>query len=178
MTRLIVTEFVALDGIAEEPGTWSLQYWNDEIAKFKSEEGVAADALLLGRKTYEGFAASWPSRSGDPFSDKFNAMRKYVATTTLERLDWNNSRKLGADVPAEVAELKRQPGNDIVIHGSMTLVNSLLPHNVIDEFRLLVYPILLGTGRRLFHEGSTAKLRLTETRDMGSGVVLLRYEPA
>jgi dihydrofolate reductase len=178
MARIVVTEFVALDGIGEEPGQWSLDYWNDDIAKFKEAELAASDALLLGRKTYEGFAAAWPQRGGDPFADKFNSMPKYVATTTLDRFDWQNSRRLGADVPGEVARLKRQAGQDIVIHGSMTLVNSLLPHGLIDEFRLLVYPLLLGTGRRVFQDGSAAKLRLAESRDMGSGVVLLRYQPA
>ena len=140
---------------------------------------MASDALLLGRVTYEGFAAAWPSRK-DPegFADKFNTMPKYVASRTLKTLDWNNSHLLRGDLAAEVAKLKSQSGNDIVIHGSPGLIRSLMPHDLIDEYRLLVFPLVLGTGKRLFDEKSLAKLKLAESKTYDTGVVKLVYHPA
>jgi len=177
--RLAATLFVSLDGIVEEPQKWSFPYWGDETQNFKLKETMDSDALLLGRVTYEGFAAAWPGRPGtDPFANKFNSMPKYVATRTLKKLDWNNSHLIAGDLAAEVAKLKQQPGGDIVIHGSPGLIRSLLPSGLIDEYRLLVYPLVLGKGRRLFEEGSMAKLKLTESKDMGKGVVKLVYRPA
>ena len=171
--------FVSLDGVVESPEKWSFPFWNDEIGKFKQNETFASDALLLGRVTYEGFAAAWPGRK-DPegFADRFNSMPKYVASTTLKKLGWNNSHLIRGDVPREVAKLKRGPGQDIVIHGSPGLVRSLMPHSLIDEYRLLVYPIVLGKGRRLFDEGSAANLRLSESQVFDTGVVKLIYRPA
>jgi len=140
---------------------------------------MASDALLLGRVTYEGFAAAWPGRKGtDPFANKFNSMPKYVATRTLKKLEWNNSHLIAGDLAAEVAKLKQQPGGDIVIHGSPGLIRSLLPSGLIDEYRLLVYPLVLGKGKRLFDEGSKTKLKLVESRPLGKGVVKLVYHPA
>jgi dihydrofolate reductase len=175
MRNVIVSIFVTLDGVTEAPETWSLKYWNDDIAKFKHDELFSADALLLGRVTYEGFAASWPKRKGDPFTDRMNGIRKYVVSTTLTNPDWNNSSHLTGDAAAEVSQLKRETGQDLLIHGSTTLVNALMPHGLIDEYRLLVYPVVLGNGKRLFRDGSTATLRLTETRPYGQNVVLLKY---
>jgi dihydrofolate reductase len=177
--RLVATLFVSLDGVVEAPDKWSFPYWNDEIGKFKFEETFASDALLLGRVTYEGFAAAWPGRKdAEGFADRFNSMPKYVASRTLKTLEWNNSHLLKGDVAAAVANLKREPGQDIVIHGSPTLIRSLLPHNLIDEFRLLVYPLVLGRGKRLFDESSQGNLALVESTAFGSGVVKLVYRRA
>jgi len=176
--RLAATLFVSLDGVVESPEKWSFPYWNDEIGKFKLEEVLATDALLLGRVTYEGFAAAWPGRKdAEGFADRFNTMPKYVASRTLKELEWNNSHLLGGDLAREVSKLKRQPGRDIVIHGSPGLIRSLLPHDLIDEYRLLVYPVVLGRGKRLFDEKSQANLRLAESMTFGTGVVKLVYRP-
>lgn len=179
MRRLIVTEFITLDGVVEDPHKWSFPYWTDEIAKFKHEETMASDALLLGRVTYEGFAAAWPGRK-DPegFADRFNSMPKHVVSTTLKHLEWNNSHLVTGDLAAAVSGLKQQRGQDIVIHGSPGLVRSLLPHNLVDEWRLLVYPLVMGRGKRLFDETSQSTLKLVSTRGYSSGVVGLTYHEA
>src|SRR5947208_16693615 len=170
---------MSLNGVVESPEKWSFPYWNDEIGKFKHEETFSSDALLLGRVTYEGFAAAWPSRK-DPegFADRFNSMPKHVASRTLKKLEWNNSHLVRGDIAAEVSKLKDQPGRDIVIHGSPGLIRSLLPSGLIDEFRLLVYPLVLGHGKRLFDEGSQASLKLVESTTFSKGVVKLVYRPA
>ena len=172
MSRIIVSQFVSLDGVAEDPHKWQFPFWNDTTEKFKHDELFAADALLLGRVTYESFAAVWPTRK-DPFSDHINAMPKYVASTTLKDLSWNNSSLIEGDVAAAVAKLQQQPGRDILVFGSLTLVSSLIDQ--IDEHRLLVYPVVLGRGKRLFGEGTTATLTLAEAKPMGPDVVLLTY---
>ncbi len=173
---LAATLFVSLDGVVESPEKWSFPFWGDETQKFKFDELRATDALLLGRVTYEGFAAAWPGRKDpDGFADRFNSMPKYVASRTLKKLEWNNSHLIKGDVAAEVSKLKQQPGQDIVIHGSPALIRSLLPHDLIDEFRLLVYPLVLGRGKRLFDEGSQAKLNLAESEAFSKGVVKLVY---
>jgi len=181
MRKIIVTEFITLDGVTEAPHEWSFPFWNDEISKFKHDELLASDALLLGRVTYQGFAAAWPSRTDESgYADRINGLPKYVVSTTLEKVEWNNSTLIkGAKrVAEEIAKLKQQPGQDIVIHGSNTLVRALMPHNLIDEYRLLVYPIVLGSGKRLFQDGSNATLKLVETKPFSSGVVALTYQPA
>jgi len=179
MSRLAATLFISLDGVVESPEKWSFPYWNDEIGKFKHDETFSSDALLLGRVTYEGFAAAWPSRK-DPegFADRFNSMPKHVATRTLRKLEWNNSHLLKGDIAAEVSKLKQQSGKDIVIHGSPGLIRSLTPHDLIDEYRLLVYPIILGHGKRLFDETSQANLKLVESKTYDTGVVKLVYHRA
>jgi len=179
MSKLAATLFVSLDGVVESPEKWSFQYWNDEIGKFKHDETFSSDALLLGRVTYEGFAAAWPSRK-DPegFADRFNSMPKHVATRTLRKLQWNNSHVLNGDIASEVSKLKQQPGKDIVIHGSPGLIRSLMPHGLIDEYRLLVYPIILGRGKRVFDETSKANLKLVESKTYDTGVVKLVYQGA
>jgi dihydrofolate reductase len=176
MSKLAATLFISLDGVVESPEKWSFPYWNDQIAKFKHDETFSSDALLLGRVTYEGFAAAWPSRKDpDGFADRFNSMPKHVATRTLKKLEWNNSHVIKGDIATEVSKLKQQPGKDIVIHGSPGLVRSLMPHELIDEYRLLVYPIILGHGKRLFDERSKANLKLVESKNYDTGIVKLVY---
>jgi dihydrofolate reductase len=176
MRRIVVTEFVSLDGVMEEP-VWTFRYWNDDIAEFKGEESSASDALLLGRVTYQGFAAAWPE-SRDEGADYFNSVRKHVVSRTLEEpLEWNNSTLIKDNVVEEITSLKQQDGKDIVVHGSATLVQTLMQHDLVDRYRLLVYPVVLGKGKRLFEEGATATLKLLDSRSFSSGVVALVYEP-
>jgi dihydrofolate reductase len=170
---------MTLDGVVEAPEKWSFPFWSEETGKFKLDELRATDALLLGRVTYEGFAAAWPGQKDpDGFADRFNSMPKYVASKTLKRLEWNNSHLIKGELAAKVSKLKQQPGGDIVIHGSPTLIRSLLPHNLIDEYRLLVYPLVRGQGKRLFDEASQANLKLAESQTFSKGVVKLVYRPA
>ena len=176
MRNVVVTEFLSLDGVMEEPA-WTFKYWNDEIAKFKGEESAAGDALLLGRVTYQGFAAAWPE-STDEGATYFNSVRKYVVSQTLdEPLAWNNSTLIKGDIVASITALKQQAGQDIVVHGSATLVQTLMEHDLVDRYRLLVYPLVLGKGKRLFREGIPATLKLLESRAFSSGVVAVVYEP-
>jgi dihydrofolate reductase len=187
MGRIVVTEFVSLDGVMEAPGggeDFEHAGWTFEIArgdegdKFKLDEALEAEALLLGRKTYEGFAAAWPGREGE-FADKFNNMPKYVVSSTLEQAEWNNSTLLDGDVAEEVSKLRQQPGGDIVVHGSAQLVQTLLEHDLVDELRLKVFPVVLGSGKRLFGATSNKKaLRLADSKTVGDGVEILIYEPA
>ncbi|MBE2271513.1 MAG: dihydrofolate reductase [Anaerolinea sp.] len=176
MRKLVVTEFMTLDGVVENP-MWSMRYWNDEISTFKGEESNASDALLLGRVTYEGFAAAWPN-SKDAGADYFNGVRKYVVSNTLTRADWNNSVIINGNVVDEIARLKQTEGKDIIVHGSTVLVQTLLKHNLVDHVRLLVYPVVLGTGQRLIHEGTEATLNLVDSKTFKGGVLGLIYEPA
>jgi dihydrofolate reductase len=176
MRKVVVTEFISLDGVMEEPA-WTFPYWNDEIATFKGEESSASDALLLGRVTYQGFAAAWPE-SKDEGADYFNSVRKYVVSKTLEEpLEWNNSTLIKGDIAEEITNLKRQDGKDITVHGSATLVQTLMQSDLVDRYRLLVYPVIVGKGKRLFKEGIPATLKLLESRSFSSGVVALVYEP-
>lgn len=176
MRKIVVTEFVSLDGVMEEP-RWTFKYWNGEIAEFKGEESSASDALLLGRVTYQGFAAAWP-QSKDEGADYFNSVRKYVVSTTLEEpLEWNNSMLIKDNIVERIADLKRQDGKDIAVHGSATLVQTLMRHDLVDAYRLLVYPVVVGKGKRLSGEGIPATLKLVGSRSFGSGVVALVYEP-
>jgi dihydrofolate reductase len=185
--RIVVTEFVSLDGVMEDPGGaenfrhggWSFEISRgDEGDKFKLDETLSSEALLLGRVTYEGFAAAWPSREGD-FADKFNTMPKYVVSSTLEEPEWNNSTVLKGDVADEVAKLREEQAGDIVVHGSAQLVQTLLERDLVDELRLMVFPLVLGSGKRLFDGLSDKKpLRLVESKVVGDGVTILVYEPA
>jgi dihydrofolate reductase len=176
MRKIVVTEFMSLDGVMEEP-RWTFKYWNDEIAKFKGEESSASDALLLGRVTYQGFAAAWP-QSKDEGANYFNSVRKYVISETLEEpLEWHNSTLIKDNIVEEITNLKQQDGQDIAVHGSATLVQTLMQHDLVDRYRLLVYPVVVGKGKRLFEEGIPATLKLLESQSFSSGVVALIYEP-
>jgi dihydrofolate reductase len=187
MARIVVTEFVSLDGVIEDPGGaedfkyggWSFEFERGEEGdRFKLDEALNADALLLGRKTYEGFAAAWPSREGE-FADKFNTMPKYVVSSTLKDPDWTNSTVLDGDVADEVSKLREEQDGEIVVHGSAQLVQALLEHGLVDELRLMVFPVVLGAGKRLFGETSDKRpLQLTDSKTVGDGVAILTYEPA
>ncbi len=186
MRKLIATEFVTLDGVMEDPGGaeksvrggWTWPYFDDDIKEFKFDEMFESGALLLGRVTYQVFAAAWPSTT-DPegFADRMNSVPKYVVSTTLEQAAWNNSRLIKHDVVDEVARLKQHASHDILIAGSGKLVNSLMEHDLIDEYRLLTFPVVLGSGKRLFTDGSNARLKLVDIQPFRSGAVLLCYRP-
>ena len=189
MRKVVVSEFVSLDGVMEDPG-WTFQFASEEQEKFKFDELSASDALLLGRVTYEGFAAAWPHMMEQyrgprraalgEYADMMNGYPKYVVSTTLEEtLEWNNSRLIKGNIAEEVLRLKQQPGKNVLIFGSADLVHTLMQHDLIDEYRLMVFPVVVGSGKRLFKDGSdTTVLRLVETKRFGSGVVVLSYQPA
>jgi dihydrofolate reductase len=189
--RVIVSEFVSLDGVIEDPGGagefdrggWSFRSGRGpEGDKFKDDELAAADALLLGRKTYEAFAAAWPQmeeQTGE-YGARMNGYPKHVASTTLEEpLEWNNSTLIKENVAEEVLRLKQQPGKDILVFGSGRLVRTLMKHDLIDEYRLMVHPVVVGKGKRLFGDiGETRDLRLVDTKPVGpDGVIILTYGP-
>jgi dihydrofolate reductase len=187
--RIVVTEFVSLDGVVEAPGGgedfkyagWTFQIKRgDEGEKFKLDETLSSEALLLGRVTYEGFAKAWPSVKDDAgFADKFNSMPKYVVSSTLEDPEWNNSTVLKGDAVEEVSKLKQELDGDIVVHGSPQLAQTLIEHDLVDEYRLMVFPVVLGTGKRLFGETTDKKsLRLVDSKVVGDGVAILVYQPA
>jgi dihydrofolate reductase len=186
MGRIVVTEFVSLDGVMEDPGgAEGFKYggWTFEIARgeegdrFKLDEALEAEALLLGRVTYEGFAEAWPSRSGE-FADKFNSMPKYVVSSTLDEAEWNNSTVLEGDLVTAVSDLRRHHDGDIVVHGSGQLAQTLLEHDLVDELRLMVFPVVLGSGKRLFGDTSRKKpMTLADSRTVGEGVAILVYNP-
>jgi dihydrofolate reductase len=187
MGRIVVTEFISLDGVIEDPGGaedfkyggWSFEIdRGDEGNQFKLDETLASEALLLGRVTYEGFAAAWPQREGE-FADKFNDMPKYVVSSTLKDPEWKNTTVLDGDLEQAVSKLRESHDGDVVVHGSARLVRWLLERDLIDELRLMVFPVALGTGLRLFDETSDKKtLRLTDSKTVGDGVTILVYEPA
>ena len=180
MRKLVVSEFVSLDGVMEDP-RWTFQFPSEDRDKFKFDELAASDALLLGRVTYEGFAAAWPrmtEQTGE-YGAWMNGYPKYVVSTTLEEAGWNNSTVIKANVVEEVSRLKQQPGKDILVFGSGELVNTLMRHDLIDEYRLMVFPVVVGGGKRLFEGASDKKaLKLVETKAFASGVVVLSYGPA
>jgi dihydrofolate reductase len=186
MGRIVVSQFMTLDGVVEDPGGaeafdrggWAFEFdRGEEGDKFKLDEVMAARALLLGRVTYEGFAEAWPSRTGE-FADKFNAMPKYVVSTTLAEPGWSNSTVIGADVAAAVAQLKLDVDGDILVNGSIALIATLLEHDLVDEWRLMVYPTVLGAGKRLFAQTpAPSVLRLTGARPAGE-TIILTYVPA
>jgi dihydrofolate reductase len=176
--KIIVSTYVSLDGVIEAPEKWSLKFWNDEHAKYAHDQLFASDALLMGRKVYEDFAASWPSRRNE-FADRMNGLPKYVVSTTLEEAEWNNSTIIKENVAEEVSRLKEQPGQDILMYGSADLMHTLMEHDLIDEYRIWVHPVVLGSGKRLFRDESETKiLRLVDTTTFSSGVVLLSYQSA
>ena len=189
MGRIVVTEYVSLDGVIEAPGggeDYKHQGWTFEIErgeegdKFKLDETLEAEAQLLGRVTYEGFAAAWPTMTDDVgFAEKFNSMPKYVFSSTLEKAEWNNSTILSGEFAEEIGELKQQLDGVILVAGSAQLVQGLVEHDLVDEIRLMVFPVLLGSGKRLFAEYPDKKpLRLVDSKTVGAGVAVLTYEPA
>jgi dihydrofolate reductase len=177
MGKLIATSFITLDNVVEDPHLWSGAFQSDDTGELNDRVLQDSDALLLGRVTYEGFAAAWPSRSGDPFSDKFNSMPKYVVSKTLERADWNNSTIVREDPMDRVRALKED--TNLLVWGSPSLVQSLLDAGLVDELVLLYSPIVRGRGIRLFRDGGEQhKLRITESTVLGGGMLALRLAPA
>ena len=189
MSKLFVTEFVSLNGVMEAPGGehghphsgWTFKsHYGDDHYSYKDEELQETESLLLGRKTYEGFAAAWPERGGkgDPFADKFNALPKYVVSSTLTDPEWNNTTVLSGDPVEEVRKLKETSDGTISIHGSAQLTHALVEAGLIDEYRVMIHPVLVAGGLRMFPDpAQMQKLRLTDTRTYDSGVVVLVYEP-
>jgi dihydrofolate reductase len=189
MRKVIASVFVTLDGVVEDPGGaegFELGGWSFKYAGRSEEESAeagdllrASDALLLGRVTYEGFAKAWPSMTGGGwYAERMNALPKYVVSSTLDKAEWNNSTIIRGDLREEVAKLKNQAGENLLVFGSGELVNGLLQQHLLDELRLLVYPVSLGRGKRLFREGPPIALTVAGTKAFGSGVVLLTYHPA
>jgi dihydrofolate reductase len=186
MGRIIVTEYVSLDGVIEAPGggeDYKHAGWTFEISRgeegntFKVKETFDSEALLLGRVTYEAFARAWPTMTGE-FADRFNSMPKYVVSSTLKHADWNNSTILSGDVIDEVAGLKQTLNGDIVVHGSARLAQALVAGDLVDELRLMVFPVILGSGKRLFGEMDAKKsMKLVSSQTVGDGVGILIYEP-
>jgi dihydrofolate reductase len=186
MGRIVVTEFISLDGVIESPGgdeTFKYKGWTFDFDRgadgnaFKVQELDDSTALLLGRRTYTGFAAAWPGRDGE-FADKFNSMPKYVVSSTLDKAEWNNTTVLKGDVVKEVLKLKQSVDGDIAVHGSAQLVQTLLEHDLVDELHLMVFPVVLGTGKRLFGETTDKKrMKLAESKTVGEGVAILILKP-
>ena len=184
MARIVVTEFVSLDGVMEDPGgSEDFKYggWTFEIStgddgmQFKVDETMNSDAMLLGRVTYEGFAEAWPERDGE-FADRFNAMPKYVLSSTLKDPSWTNTTVLDGDLPSAIARINEERSGDVVVHGSAQLAQGLLDADLVDELRLMVFPVVLGTGKRLFGATSGKKpLKLTDSKIVGDGVAILTY---
>jgi len=187
MGRIVVSEFVSLDGVMEAPGgddnfvrgAWTFEFdRGDEGNQFKMDETTQSAALLLGRRTYEGFAAAWPEREGE-FADRFNSMPKYVVSSTLRDPSWTNTTVLSGQVPDAVRRLKKQESGDVVVHGSCQLVQALIENDLVDELRLMVFPVVLGTGKKLFGDTSDAKrLQLSSSKVVGDGVAIMVYTPA
>jgi len=180
MKKISAGLFISLDGVVEAPETWHFPYFNDEMGEIVGSQMAAADTMLLGRRTYEEFAAYWADKGGEEeFADQMNNTPKLVASTTLDSVDWQNSELIRGDVAKELRRIKGEQGKDIAITGSPTLVRSLLRDGVLDELRLLVHPIVVGQGKRLFDEGGDrVPLKLAETRTLSTGVMYLTYVPA
>ncbi len=180
MRRIVAGLFMSLDGVVESPERWHFPYLNDEMGAAVGAAMAAADTMLLGRRTYEEFAGYWPHQGSDvPMADQMNTTPKLVVSTTLDRVEWQNSTLVKGNVVEELTRLKGQPGKNINITGSGTLVRSLLRDGVLDELMLLVHPIVVGRGKRLFEEGGAqVPLKLVDSRTFGTGVLSLTYEPA
>lgn len=177
MRKVVVSMFLTLDGVMEAPDKWSCPLWNDEAGKFKYDELFAADALLLGRVTYDEFSVAWSSMTDDDgFADRMNSLPKFVASTTLAAADWN-ATVLKGDITDEVARLKQQPGQDILVFGSANFIETLMQYDIVDEYRLMLFPIVQGSGKPLFKGGIDSKsLKLVDTKTFETGVVVLTYE--
>jgi dihydrofolate reductase len=179
MRKIVVSTYMTMDGRVDELQDWSVPYNDDRIAEYHADLLKNSDGLLLGRKTYEIFAAIWPARSGElPYIDKINSMAKYVASTTRTDLKWENSHPIEGDVVEGVAKLKQQSGQDLVIYGCPDLMHGLLEHDLIDEYRILVHPVLFGKGRSFLNDGAErVNLDLVDTTVISGGVVILTYQP-
>ena len=185
MRKIIVTEFISTDGVMEGPGPddpfkfagWTMAYGSAETMKIKLNEVMESDALLLGRTTYDGFAKAWPGRNDEMgFGDKMNNMKKYVVSDTLKTADWSNTEIIaGKDLVEKLTALKNKEGGDILVNGSSVLVKSLSDNNLVDIYRLLVFPIILGTGKRLFNENNKVELKLVKSQSFDNGVIFLEY---
>ncbi len=182
MRKVVASEFVSLDGVMESPEKWHFPYWSDEMGEAIGAAMARADAMLIGRVTYEEWAAYWPSQNPDEnqIAGYMNNTPKYVISTTLqEPLEWQNSTLIKENVAQEITDLKQQAGGDISISGSGTLVRSLLADDLLDELRLMVHPVVVGSGKRLFEDGSDQKaLEFVDSKTFGTGVVYLTYRPA
>src|SRR5215212_1375835 len=182
MRKVVASELMSLDGVVESPDKWHFPYFNDEMAEAIGAAMAASDAMLMGRVLYEEWAAFWQKQDPDenPVAARMNGVRKYVVSTTLEEpLEWNNSTLIGDNVAEEILRLKEQPGKDISISGSPTLVRSLFEENLLDELRLMVHPIVVGSGKRMFEEGGDQKaLQLLDSKTFNTGVLYLTYQPA
>ncbi|MDX2139714.1 MAG: dihydrofolate reductase family protein [Chloroflexota bacterium] len=177
MRKIVASQYLSLDGVMEQP-TWSAHYWNHEIARFKHDELFASDALLIGRITYEEFADVWPRRTDDEgFAERMNVLPKYVASQTRDQLEWN-ATLIEGDVVEGVTRLKQQDGQNMLIYGSAELVQTLRQADLIDEYRLLIYPIIVGAGKRFFLDGEQSELQLISHDVLNNGVVALVYKPA
>jgi len=178
--RLVATEYLSLDGVFEEPGHWSFPYFNEHAMRFKADELEATEALLLGRKTYEGFAAAWPTMEGTgEFGVRMNAMPKYVVSSTLKEVTWSGSRLVHGDLVTEIRKLKEEPGRDLLLSGSGQLFNALMRENLIDLYRFMVHPVVLGKGARLMEEGGPQRvLELVATQTFATGIVILEFRPS
>jgi dihydrofolate reductase len=174
--KIVVTSFMSVDGVMESPEKWSIPYWNSEIEAFKDEEMRETGALLLGRKTYDVFAESWPSRTGE-YADCLNGSKKYVVSRRLEQAQWGDADIIGRNgtLREELDRAKKQHPAGLLVHGSHSLVQTLAKDGLIDQYNLLVYPVVLGQGKRLFESDASANLKLARSDDLGSGVVLLVY---
>jgi dihydrofolate reductase len=182
MRKVVASEFVSLDGVVESPEKWHFPYFNDQMGDAIGTAMAASDAMLMGRVLYEEWAAFWPDQDPDenPVAARMNGVRKYVVSTTLEEpLEWQNSTLIGDNVAEEISKLKEQPGKDISISGSPTLVRSLLQEGLLDELRLMLHPIVVGSGKRLFEDGGDQKaLQLLDSKTFSTGVLYLTYQPA
>lgn len=185
MRKVVVSEFITLDGVFEDPGGaegtkhggWGRDS-DPESGKFKYDELFSSDALLLGRKTYEEFASAWPTMEGTgDFGERMNSIPKYVVSATLEKAEWENSSIIKDGVAEAVRTLKNQPGNDILVFGSSQLISSLMKGGLVDEYRLMIYPIIVGTGKHLFEGAPKTKLKLLDTKKFGSGTAVHTYGP-
>jgi dihydrofolate reductase len=182
MWKVVASEFVSLDGVVESPEKWHFPYFNDQMGDAIGAAMATSDAMLMGRVLYEEWAAFWPKQDPDenPVAARMNGVRKYVVSTTLEEpLEWENSTLIGDNIAEEISKLKEQPGKDISISGSPTLVRSLLEEDLLDELRLMVHPIVVGSGKRLFEDGGDQKaLQLVDSKTFSTGVLYLTYRPA
>lgn len=176
MSKVIAAEYLTLDGVMENPA-WTTPYFNDELGEFQSELMTSTDALLLGRVTYEGFAAAWPAMPDVPGADRMNSLPKYVASRTLTAAEWN-AEIIAGDVAAAVRKLKQEPGQNLLIYGSGQLVEYLRRHDLVDTYRLMVFPVVLGSGKRLFTSAIGSSFTLVSSHTTRTGVLVLSYERA